>query len=314
MFSAFPLLRLPRLVLFDVFKSLNIAEKIKLSICSKKVSTQINNCRLYSQKVHVHLDMYSHKIEVFENGEDKFKIFNRSDSGTNTDPYKQQYQIGGCTVPVISYPEKISAFWKNHREGFLFVIRHLLKIFQCKFSTTINYYNNDLSQLIISKLFDLQLEFKMLNIYPDGSNHQNWLWKQKSSNFGLVEYLTIFSIVNPAFTPVFTSWPQNVTIMDSNWFTLKYLLACTSTTITLKGSRLGNKDVDEVLRKWKTGGFPNLQLLEIESRNITSFGATILGMNLRELNKLVIHSDDGSKKATIRHFYDRIEISVTPSE
>ncbi|EFO85096.1 hypothetical protein CRE_22024 [Caenorhabditis remanei] len=225
MSSAFPLLRLPRLVLFDVFKSLSIGEKIKLSFCSKKVSTQINNCRLYSQKVHVHLDMYSHKIEVFENGENKFKIFNLSDRGTNTDPYKQQYQIGG--------------------------------------------------------------------------------------NFGLVEYLTIFSIVNPAFTPVFTSWPQNISIMDSNWFTLKYLLACTSTTITLKESRLENKDMDEVLRKWKTGGFPNLQRLEIQSRNITSFGATIFGMNLRELNELVIHSDDGSKKATIKTYHGHIEISVT---
>ncbi|EFO85027.1 hypothetical protein CRE_21976 [Caenorhabditis remanei] len=312
MSSAFPLLRLPRLVLFDVFKSLSIGEKIKLSLCSMKISAQINNCRLYSQKVHVHLDMDSHKIEVSETGKDKFNIFNWSDSGINTN--RQPYQIEGRTVTVISYPEDITAFWKNDREGFLSAIRHLSKMFQCKFSTDISHYHRNSYKLKISELFNLQLEFKRLTIHLNVSKDQNWLWNQISSNFGLVEYLRIFPIVNPTFTPVFTSWPQKISITSSAWFTQEHLLACTSTTITLLQSHLENKDFDEILQKWKAGGFPTLKCLTIFSQNITSFGATILGMNLRELNEMIIQTDDGSKKATIKTYAQSLEMYVTPFE
>ncbi|KAF1771183.1 hypothetical protein GCK72_003009 [Caenorhabditis remanei] len=95
--------------------------------------------------------------------------------------------------------------------------------------------------------------------------------------------------------PVFNSWPQKINIRNSDWFTLKSLLACTCTTIRLEESRLGDKDLDE-------------------SRNITSFEATILGMNLREVNGMVIQTDDGSKKATIELGQQYIEMSVTPIE
>ncbi|EFO85001.1 hypothetical protein CRE_22021 [Caenorhabditis remanei] len=102
--------------------------------------------------------------------------------------------------------------------------------------------------------------------------------------------------------------------MDSYWFTLESLLACTCTTILLWESDLENKDLDEVLKKFKTGGFPNLELLKIQSRNIKNNRTKILGMNLRELNEMVIQTDDGLKKATIRHRYGRIEMSVNSSE
>ncbi|EFO85057.1 hypothetical protein CRE_22032 [Caenorhabditis remanei] len=141
MSSPFPLLRLPRLVLFDVFKLLSIGEKIKLSLCSKKISTQINNCRLYSQKVMVSLDMLYQGIRVYsENNNDRFGIFNRYNSATINNPDMQQYQIEGRTVLVISFPRRIETFWKNHQEGFLSVIQHLLKMFQCKISTS---YKNE---------------------------------------------------------------------------------------------------------------------------------------------------------------------------
>ncbi|EFP01931.1 hypothetical protein CRE_13778 [Caenorhabditis remanei] len=306
----FPLLRLPRLVLCEVFKSLNIGEKIKLSICSKKVSTQINYCRLYSQKVHVHLDMYSNKIEVSENGEDKFKIFNWSVSVIKTN--RQQYQIEGRTVSVISYNKGINAFWENDQKGFLSVLRYLSKIFQCKFLISDN-YKYDSYEKTISELFDLQVEFKILTICLNGSKDENLLWNLISSNFGLVEDLRISSSFNSGFRPVFTSWPQKIYIMSSAWFTPKYLLTCTTcTTISLEGSLLENNDLDETLWKWQTGGFPNLEFMKILSHNITNNGTTILGMKLRELNRLVIQTNDGSKKATIKTGYGRIEMSVTP--
>ncbi|EFO85007.1 hypothetical protein CRE_22004 [Caenorhabditis remanei] len=306
----FPLLRLPRLVLGEVFKSLSIGEKIQLSFCSKKVSTQINNWRLYSQKVRVYLDMYSHKIEVSQNGEDKFKIFNRCDS---TDPDMQQLQIEGCTVPVICFTNEIEIFWKNHQEGFLSVIRHLLKMFKCKFSTTISYYNSDLSQPTISMLFDLQQEFKILNIHPYGSEDYNFLWNKISRSFELVDDFRILSCFDD-FRPVFNSWPQKITIHSSYWFTLDYLFACPCTNITIFNSLLNNKDLDEILRKWKAGGFPNLEYLEIHSDLITNNETTILGMNIRELDRKVIQTDDGSKKATIDTGIGRIDIAVTPFE
>ncbi|KAF1771349.1 hypothetical protein GCK72_003175 [Caenorhabditis remanei] len=234
MSSPFPLLRLPRLVLCEVFKSLNIGEKIKLSFCSKKISIQINNARLYSQKVTVDLDMFHQIIKVLsENKNDTFEIFNCWNYEICNKP--NSIKIEGRAVSVIFYNKAINAFWKNHQKGFLSVLR-----------------------------------------------------------------------------PVFTSWPQKIYIMSSAWFTLKYLLTCTTCTrITLGGSLLENHDLDETLWKWQTGGFPNLEFMKIHGRNITNNGTTILGMKLRELDRLVIQTNDGSKKATIKTGYGQAGVDAS---
>ncbi|EFO98959.1 hypothetical protein CRE_05251 [Caenorhabditis remanei] len=291
MLTSFPLLRLPGVVLREVFISLNIGEKIQLSLCSKKISTQIYNDRLYSEKVIVNLDMINQGIRVHsENYTDAFEVF------TDLDIWEINYSKSG----------------RNRQEGFLSVIRHLLKMFQCKISTDISTQNSDFYEPIISELLDQQVEFKALNIVLDGSKDQNLLWNQISSNFGLVENLKVLSnTTKPGFQPVFTSWPQNMTINTSAWFTLESLLACTSSKITLLQSHLENKDLNEVLKNWKAGRFPNLEYLYVESKNITNNGTTILGMNLREFNGMVIQTDDGSKKATIEIRPYRIEMSVT---
>ncbi|EFP04495.1 hypothetical protein CRE_24289 [Caenorhabditis remanei] len=297
----------------EVFKSLSIGEKIKLSVCSKRVSTQINNARLYSQKVKVVLDMFSDKIEVHsEKSKDTFGIFIRFNTGKITDIDIQQCHIEGVTVPVTTEPTKIMTFWENYREGFLSSIRHLLKMFQCKISTDSSTYNNDFYKSIIPVLFNLQVEFKTLTIHLNGSKNDNLLWNKISSNFELVEDLRILSVANPRFIPVFISWPQNIDVFSSAWFTLKSLLTCTSTTISLWNSHLKNEDLDEVLRKWKAGGFPNLEYLLVDSLSVTNNETTILGMNLMELNGMVIQTDDGTKKATISKIDSQIiEISVT---
>ncbi|EFO85036.1 hypothetical protein CRE_21987 [Caenorhabditis remanei] len=309
----FPLLRLPGVVLGEVFKSLNIGEKFNLSFCSKKVSTQINSARLYSQKVNVELNCLSHKIEVHsENRKDTFEIFNYPDSEKILNSNIQQFSIACSTARSTSISIGIEIFWKNHREGFLSVIQHLLKIFQCKISTSIiDCFWCVSLQPALFDLFDLQLKFKTFTIALNGSRDKN-LFNQISDKFGLVENLRILSHANPNVTPGFVSWPQNIDIFSSAWFTLEYLLTCTCTAITLKGSSLDNKDLDEVLRKWKAGGFPNLERLKIYSHNITNNETTILGMNLSELNGKIIRTDDGSKKATINTDYGSIEMSVTP--
>ncbi|EFP08661.1 hypothetical protein CRE_30554 [Caenorhabditis remanei] len=311
----FPLLRLPRLVLCEVFKSLSIGEKIKLSFCSKKISTQIHIARLYSQKVIVDLDILSRKIEVHsENSREIFHIFNCSDTGTNIAPDWQPYRIEGRTVPVIFFLNSIQIFWKNNEEGFLSVTQHLLKMFQCKISIKIT----GLYQPIIFELFKFQLEFKALTIRPNGSKNQILLWNQIFSKLELVEDLIILHIVGSDVTPVFASWPQTIIIWSSAWFTLEYLLACPCTSILLEGSHFENKDLEVILRKWKTGGFPNLEYLCVYSQGITNNGTTIMGMNFMELNGKVIQTDDGSKKATIiiGSFSNshRIEMFETPFE
>ncbi|EFO85084.1 hypothetical protein CRE_22006 [Caenorhabditis remanei] len=309
MSPSFPLLRLPGVVLSDVFKSLDIEEKFKLSLCSKRISTQINNARLYSQNVIVDLCGLYQKIEVSsENNKDTFYILNFYECGARNNPDIHQYRIEERTVPVFSSGIGITLFWKNLREGFLFVLRYLLKIFQCKFSIK-NICNTYLFENTISELLDLQLEFKKLSICFNLLKNQHLLWNQVSNKLGLVEDLEILS--GSGFRPVFTSWPQEISITGSDWFTLEYLLECTCTTISLGGSLLENKDLDETLRKWKTGGFPNLKCLKINSQSIETTGTTILGMRLLELSGKVIQTDDGSKKATIDIGNGRIEMYVT---
>ncbi|KAF1771315.1 hypothetical protein GCK72_003141 [Caenorhabditis remanei] len=308
MSSSFPLLHLPGVVLWEIFKSLSIGEKIQLSLCSKKVSIQINSARLYSQKVIVDLDFLYQKIRVHsENNRDIFDIFIFPNSGMISDSNMQQFSIECCTVRVFSIPMGIKLFWKNYPKGFLPVIQHLLKMLQCKISTEIDCYFSDLFEPTISKLFDLQQEFKTLTI--KGQNLQIF------NNLRLVEDLTISSSFDPGFKPVFTSWPQEINIWSSAWFTLEYLFTCTSTRIILDDSSLGNKDLDVILNEWKAGRLPNLEYLYVKSQRISDNGPTILGMNLLELLGKDIQTNDGSKKLVtklVSQFgYERIEMSVT---
>ncbi|EFO97092.1 hypothetical protein CRE_31524 [Caenorhabditis remanei] len=216
MSSPFPLLRLPRLVLCEVFKSLSIGEKIKLSLCSKRISTQINNDRLYSQKVIVNL--HDEKIKVhFENDRDTFEIF-------------------------------ISPETKKTRGS-------------------------------VFNLQDQKMKVCCLTSYPVA-----------------LDWLRIFAS----------------RLVDSAWFTLEYLLECASTKILLWQSHLENKNLDEVLRKWRAGELPNLKYLNVKSNSITNNGTTILGMKLSELAGKVIQTDDGTKKAIIKLDYYNIQISVAP--
>ncbi|EFO85040.1 hypothetical protein CRE_21994 [Caenorhabditis remanei] len=309
--SPFPLLRLPRLVLFDVFKSLRIDEKIKLSLCSKKISTQINNARLYSQKVIMCLDL-GHEIRVYsENYNDSFEISICPDSWKRYNSNAQQFSMASCTVSAIFVSIGVKTFWKNLQEGCLSVIRHLLNMFQCKISSNISYYNSDLYQPTILMLFDLQVEFKTLTIQINGSEDENLL-NQIFSNFKLIEDLIISHRCLSDFTPVFTSWPQKITITNSAWFTLEHLLACTCTRITLGWSPLENTDLDVILRKWKAGGFPNLEYLWVNKYYISNDRMTILTLNPLEVRGNVIQTDDGSKKATFKRYPHCIEMCVTP--
>ncbi|EFO90132.1 hypothetical protein CRE_24744 [Caenorhabditis remanei] len=305
MSSPFPLLRLPRLALFNM----STISRIMLSLCSKKTAIHINNDRLYSQKVIVSLDMINQGIRVHtKNYKDKFDIFIYPDTWSSDISNTQQFYISCCITGI-------NTFWKNQQEGFLSFISHLLKMFRCKITTTFSCCDSDSFQQTILMFFDLQLEFKTLCILFDGSKYQN-LWNQISSNLGLVEDLQIFfDNMNSGFTPVFTSWPtKEISIFGCNWFTLESLLSCTCSSITLEESRLRYKDLNEILRKWMTGGFPNLKYLRIQRLRRTDDGEHILGMDWRDLNGMVIQTDDGSKKATINNGAGGIEISVTPFE
>ncbi|EFO85055.1 hypothetical protein CRE_21993 [Caenorhabditis remanei] len=315
MSSPFSLLRLPRVVLCEVLKSLSIGEKILLSLCSKRISTQINNAQFYSQKVIVNLDMLCQGIRVHsENNKDTFEIFPYLISSSSHNSDIHQFPIAGCSTPGFSIPTGIKIFWNNHREGFLYLIRHLLKMFKCNISADISYYNCDILQPVIFELFDLQVEFKKLTISLNGSEDEHLFWNQISNKLGLVEDLIIYYWVRYLFRPDFISWPQNITIMNSTGVTLRFLFACTSPTITLFKSLLDNNDLDVILRRWKTGGLLNLEHLQIQSELLKNNGTTILGMKLWDLDGMVIQNDDGSKKATIRVGVQCIEMSVTSSD
>ncbi|EFP06448.1 hypothetical protein CRE_29250 [Caenorhabditis remanei] len=266
-----PLLRLPQLILREVFKSLSIIEKIKLSLCSKKMS-QINISRLHSQKVILVLDILKQNIRVLsENNRDIFEIFTYPDSeiGQNSN-ISRGFQI----------------FSKNHQEGCLSVTRNLLKMFQCKVTTNISCYNTDLYQPMVSMLLIR-------------------MWNSKSS---------LFPLKDQKMSSFFTSWQQKIGIINSAWFTLEHLLACTCTTITLGKSHLGSKDLDVMLRNWKAGGFPNLEYLLVDRDYISNNTTTIWKLNPSELRGNVIRTNDGTKKATINTSSGRIEMYVTPVE
>ncbi|EFP04497.1 hypothetical protein CRE_24293 [Caenorhabditis remanei] len=95
-------------------------KRIKLSLCSKKISTQINNARLYSQKVIVDLDMLNKEINVYsENKKDTLEISIYPGSSFLNSSTRQFF--------TACYAKGIAIFWKNYREGYLYVIRHITR-------------------------------------------------------------------------------------------------------------------------------------------------------------------------------------------
>ncbi|CAO4363446.1 unnamed protein product [Caenorhabditis nigoni] len=69
-------------------------------------------------------------------------------------------------------------------------------------------------------------------------------------------------------------YPRYIHIGYSFGFDINRLLNCTCKRIKLGDSGLSNQDLNVFFREWKTAGtFPNLQWLEIESKNIDNLSA-----------------------------------------
>ncbi|CAO4362725.1 unnamed protein product [Caenorhabditis nigoni] len=77
----------------------------------------------------------------------------------------------------------------------------------------------------------------------------------------------------------FVKYPSQISINDSFWFNINQLMNCTCARIYLHYSMMSNQDVDVFLQEWKkTGAFPNLRYIEIQSGKIDN-QSPILEMN-----------------------------------
>ncbi|KAF1771299.1 hypothetical protein GCK72_003125 [Caenorhabditis remanei] len=282
----------------------NCCQLIKLSICSKRISTQINSARLYSQKVVVVLNLRKQISVLSRNDKDNCEIFTYPDSGKRHNSNAQQVSIACCTVNAVSIPIGIKTFWKNQEEGFLSVIRHLLKMFQCKISTGQYCWRQESFQPILTELFDLQQEFGTITVGLHETVDHKWL-NHIFSYLGLVERLEILStnfLPPSTFIPTFPPWPRRRIIIESNssWLTLDILFTCTCSYIDIAKTNLENKELDDILTHWKAGGLPNLKYLEIGSTKFKRNGDPILEMVPNEWEgQLTIRTDDGSKTAKV---------------
>ncbi|PIC14146.1 hypothetical protein B9Z55_027156 [Caenorhabditis nigoni] len=77
----------------------------------------------------------------------------------------------------------------------------------------------------------------------------------------------------PDFNFEFVKYPSQIYIKESFWFNINQLLHCTCAQIKLDFMRsldsMSNQDLDLFLQEWKKpGAFPNLRVLQIESKNI----------------------------------------------
>ncbi|KAF1771318.1 hypothetical protein GCK72_003144 [Caenorhabditis remanei] len=314
----FPLLRLPGVVLCEVFKSLSIDEKIKLSFCSKKTSAQINSARLYSQKVIVVLIMTGKLIRVYSDHQ-PVGFYIAICTGKIDDSNIQHVPIEGCTVPVTpTEPIKIKTFWKDLKEGFLSITRHFLKIFHCKISTERDCWRHELFHPILTELFNQQQVFETISIGLHESVDHNWL-NRIFTYSELVEGLEIpylYSLTPSTFIPTFPPWPrQKITIKPNfSWLTLDTLFTCTCSDIYIARTNLENKDLDEILTHWKAGGLPNLEYLTIGSTKIKFDGDPILGLVPSEWedDEITIITDDGLKTAVVQLWQNNLEMQTLP--
>ncbi|KAF1763121.1 hypothetical protein GCK72_011387 [Caenorhabditis remanei] len=274
MSQPFKLFRLPIVALRNVLELLDPIELFDLSQCSRrslsiiplsgsrKFKLRMNNNYSF---IHILAPSNVYSFRMYENSSQSKYILH----GTRT--------FMESTVTISRHSEyELYSFWDDRFVGLKTVFFHLSKIFNCgiesaKFYTTIPAVIN---MPIIDFIISRQSEIKELHI--SGKNFSDEHVIEIFDKLRVTDRLLIrheFSM-SPPLIP-FNS--KSIDIWKSYWITTEHLNSMrNSTLIQLNWSTLTDRDMTSFLNDWKSGQFPNLQYLSIQSnflsKNFTAFG------------------------------------------
>ncbi|KAF1763117.1 hypothetical protein GCK72_011383 [Caenorhabditis remanei] len=267
------LLHLPTLVLQSVLQFLNPIELFELSQCSQRARSIISLSG--SRKFKLHMNEFTNSIHV--NGY-SFHIH------SNDSP--SEYPLHGTrtfneSIVKISHQsdqeskQKLISFWDNKLVGLKTVFFHLSAVFNCP--TENARFSHPIPAAFFMPIIDfiISRQSEINELYVGGENLSDEYVIEIFNKLRVTEHLVLcHQFSRPPSIPFNSKF---ISIWNSAWITTEHLnLMKHCTTIHLGRSSLTDRDMTSLLNDWKSGQFPNLQYLCIQSnflsKNFTAFG------------------------------------------
>ncbi|CAO4363449.1 unnamed protein product [Caenorhabditis nigoni] len=247
------LLKLPYDLLGEVLKECNPFELYCLSKCSKRFHNSVKWGAPKDLKIY---NVDSRSIVILGGGISMYSFICTPDKRSF---YKRTVWTESQGCMHIEFPDGIANVF-----GYLIDI---LKIRNIDLLED-NKQGFDYIQELVKAVIDKNSEIQNLKIwYNKHRVAEEFMSLVNQSN--ITGTFTCYQKFPADFQHTFVRYPNSIDLSNSFWFTRENLMECSCVRIELKGSLLGNKDLDIFLRKWKTlGTFPNLECLFIESQNI----------------------------------------------
>ncbi|KAF1763114.1 hypothetical protein GCK72_011380 [Caenorhabditis remanei] len=263
------LFHLPTLVLRNVLQLLNPIELFELSQCSRRALSIIPLSG--SRNFKLQIDQFSSSIHV--NGH-IFRIYStRAQSiyiphGTRT--------FMESTVKIYHRIEhELASFWDNKLVGLRTVFFHVSKVFNCPTECARFFYA--IPAVIYMSFIDFissrQSEIKELTIWGDGLTDKHVT--EIFDKLRVTDHLEMSHRFSRA--PSIPLNLESIVIWNSAWITTQHLNSMNNCrVIHLDQSTFTDSNMTSFLNDWKSGQYPNLQYLSINSdflsERFTAFG------------------------------------------
>ncbi|EFP10431.1 hypothetical protein CRE_22958 [Caenorhabditis remanei] len=249
------LFHLPTLVLRNVLQLLNPIELFELSQCSRRALSIIPLSG--SRNFELQIDQFSSSIHV--NG--------------------HIFRIYSTRAQSIYIPHGTRTFMESTLVGLRTVFFHVSKVFNCPTECARFFYA--IPAVIYMSFIDFissrQSEIKELTIWGDGLTDKHVT--EIFDKLRVTDHLEMSHRFSRA--PSIPLNLESIIIWNSAWITIQHLNSMNNCrVIHLDQSTLTDSDMTLFLNDWKSGKFPNLQYLSIDSdflsERFTAFGLPAL--------------------------------------
>ncbi|ULU14172.1 hypothetical protein L3Y34_016591 [Caenorhabditis briggsae] len=255
------LLKFPTDLLRDVLKQCNPFELYCLSKCSKRVCNSVKlggemNWKItYCSREDIMIcgDGLTYVFKPTENPEDYFKTIQRTNKYMNM-KIPMESVVDMFFYLLDTFAIRIVEWLVIHFSDFEYF---------SKVATVLMKRNMEIERLLIRYMRDVE----------DIANFMPLICQMRITK----EFKCVLKFP-PDFHYQLVKYPSYIHITYAFGFNISQLLGCTCAQIELRNSMLSNQDLNVFFQEWKkSGAFPNLQWLEIESKNIDN-RSTILDM------------------------------------
>ncbi|ULU13535.1 hypothetical protein L3Y34_016199 [Caenorhabditis briggsae] len=283
--SRLPILRLPDLVLEEVFKEMDPFKLIEFAKCSKRLHPMI---RRIGKKFELSVDLYCKQINIYT-------------------PDKRQWPVYFYSLESEQENAKFVKTECPTRDICIHLFEFLL-YFGCRkirhFETCPETIFNTLPIVKLLVHFKCSVKNVTFRMYKTEGD----VFKEILTSLKVTDMLSIGAAVEfpPTFEFKFVFYPKFLYIQNSHWIKMDQLFKAANRClkISLKKSSLTNEDLDRFLRRWQSGKLRRMKMFyfTVQGKQIND-KSTIFDMEIpikSEDDKCVHERDHEGYQETVR--------------